>query len=227
MDDQRIYEKYLNKTHLIGRIGLSLGVLLLVASPFIMGVFVGGMPNIPAFFKGFAQIAVVYIPSCIVEFLIYVPMLGSGGGYLAFLTGNLINMKIPCILNSRDSAKTEVGTPENEIISTLSIATSALVTTVVVALGVVLMIPLTPLLESEALQPAFNNVVPALFGAMATRYFRKNVKIVAIPLLLMSLLFIFCPGLISNVGILMIVSGAIAIAHAWLLFKKGAKEDNN
>ena len=104
MDDQRIYEKYLNKTHLIGRIGLSLGVLLLVASPFIMGVFVGGMPNIPAFFKGFAQIAVVYIPSCIVEFLIYVPMLGSGGGYLAFLTGNLINMKIPCILNSRDSA---------------------------------------------------------------------------------------------------------------------------
>lgn len=227
MDDQRIYEKYLNKTHLIGRIGLSLGVLLLVASPFIMGVFVGGMPNIPAFFKGFAQIAVVYIPSCIVEFLIYVPMLGSGGGYLAFLTGNLINMKIPCILNSRDSAKTEVGTPENEIISTLSIATSALVTTVVVALGVVLMIPLTPLLESEALQPAFNNVVPALFGAMATRYFRKNVKIVAIPLLLMSLLFIFCPGLIGSVGILMIVSGAIAIAHAWLLFKKGAKEDNN
>ena len=151
-------------------------------------------------------------------------MLGSGGGYIAFLTGNLINMKIPCILNSRDGAKTEVGTPENEIISTLSIATSALVTTVVIAVGVVLMIPLAPVFNSPVLQPAFENVVPALFGAMAVRYFRKGKKIVAIPLVSMSLLFIFVPSLIGSVGTLMIVSGAIAIAHAWILFKKeGAK----
>ena len=129
-------------------------------------------------------------------------------------------MKIPCILNSRDGAKTEVGTPENEIISTLSIATSALVTTIVIAIGVVLMIPLAPVFNSPVLQPAFENVVPALFGAMAVRYFRKGKKIVAIPLVSMSLLFIFVPSLIGSVGTLMIVSGAIAIAHAWILFKK-------
>jgi len=224
MDKNKVFEKYNNTTHLIGRIGLSLGVLMLVASPFVMGAVLGAAPNIPAFLKGFAQIAIMYIPSCIVEFLIYTPMLGSGGGYIAFLTGNLINMKIPCILNSRDGAKTEVGTPENEIISTLSIATSALVTTVVIAVGVVLMIPLAPVFNSPVLQPAFENVVPALFGAMAVRYFRKGKKIVAIPLVSMSLLFIFVPSLISSVGTLMIVSGAIAIAHAWILFKKeGAK----
>ena len=224
MDKNKVFEKYNNTTHIIGRIGLSLGVLLLVAAPFVMGAVLGAMPNIPAFLKGFAQIAVVYIPSCIVEFLIYTPMLGSGGGYLAFLTGNLINMKIPCILNSRDGAKTEIGTPENEIISTLSIATSALVTTLVIAVGVVLMIPLAPVFNSPVLQPAFENVVPALFGAMAVRYFRKGKKIVAIPLVSMSLLFIFVPSLIGSVGTLMIVSGAIAIAHAWILFKKeGAK----
>lgn len=222
MDKNKVFEKYNNTTHLIGRIGLSIGVLLLIASPFVMGAVLGAMPNIPAFLKGFAQIAIVYIPSCIVEFLIYTPMLGSGGGYLAFLTGNLINMKIPCILNSRDSAKTEVGTPENEIISTLSIATSALVTTLVIAIGVVLMIPLAPVFNSPVLQPAFENVVPALFGAMAVRYFRKGKKIVAIPLVSMSLLFIFVPSLIGSVGTLMIVSGAIAIAHAWILFKKEA-----
>ena len=220
MDKNKVFEKYNNTTHIIGRIGLSLGVILLVASPFVMGAVLGASPNIPAFLKGFAQIAVVYIPSCIVEFLIYTPMLGSGGGYLAFLTGNLINMKIPCILNSRDGAKTEVGTPENEIISTLSIATSALVTTIVIAIGVVLMIPLAPVFNSPVLQPAFENVVPALFGAMAVRYFRKGKKIVAIPLVSMSLLFIFVPSLIGSVGTLMIVSGAIAIAHAWILFKK-------
>ena len=39
----------------------------------------------------------------------------------SFNTGNVTNMKIPCAMNARDIAKTEVGTPEDEIVSTLSI----------------------------------------------------------------------------------------------------------
>lgn len=226
MEKQQIFEKYNERTHLIGKIGLSLGILMLVISPFIMGAALNATPDLNGFLKGFAQIAAVYIPSCIVEFLIYTPMLGSGGGYLAFITGNLINMKIPCALNARDVAGTKTGTPENEIVSTLSIATSSLVTTLVIAVGVMLMIPLRPILEAPVLQPAFNNVVPALFGAMATRYFRKGKKIVAIPLVLMSLVFIFMPNLIGSVGTLMIVSGAIAIAHAFIIFKRDSKKES-
>lgn len=216
-------EKYNERTHLFGRIGLIIGIILLIGAPFAMGISLDAMPDMPAFWKGLAQIAIIYIPSCIVEFLIYTPMLGAGGSYLAFITGNLINMKIPCALNARDIVGTEAGTTENEIVSTLSIAASSLVTTVVIALGVFLMIPLRPVLEAEVLQPAFNNVVPALFGAMAFKYFRKGKKLVAIPLVVMTVLFICVPSLISSVGFLMILSGAIAIAHAWILFKKASK----
>lgn len=214
------FEEYNNRTHVFGRIGLGIGLLLLLAAPFAMGAVLGAMPNFSAFGKGFAQIAVIYIPSCIVEFLIYTPMLGAGGSYLAFITGNLINMKIPCALNARDIVEAKAGTPENEIVSTLSIAASSLVTTVVITLGVLMLIPLTPLLQNPVLQPAFNNVVPALFGAMAYKYFRKGKKLVAIPLVLMTVVFICVPSLISNVGFVMLVSGAIAIAHAWILFRK-------
>ena len=154
-------------------------------------------------------------------------MLGAGGSYLGFLTGNLINMKIPCAINARDIVGTKAGTPENEIISTLSIATSSLVTTVVIALGVLLLTPIRPILEADVLQPAFNNVVPALFGAMAYKYFRKGKQIVALPLIVMTLLFICVPRLISNVGFLMLLSGAIAIAHAFILFKKEEKENKS
>ncbi len=220
-------EKYLanyeKKTHLLGRIGLGMGLIMLLAAPFVMGFALDASPNIPAFWKGLAQIAAIYIPSCLVEFLIYTPMLGSGGSYLAFITGNIINMKIPCALNARDICGTKAGTQENDIVSTLAIATSSLVTTLVIALGVVLLIPLRPVLEAAVLQPAFNNVVPALFGAMATRYFRKGRKLVAIPLVVMTLLFVLRPGMISSVGTLMLVSGAIAIIHAFILFKKEAK----
>ncbi len=217
-------EKYNEKTHLYGRIGLWIGLAMLLAAPFLMGVSLDAMPDLGAFGKGFAQIAIVYIPSCIVEFLVYMPMLGAGGSYLAFITGNLINMKIPCALNARDIVGTEAGTTENEIVSTLSIAASSLVTTVVIALGVLLMIPLRPVLESPTLAPAFNNVVPALFGAMAYKYFRKGRKLVAIPLIVMTVLFVCVPSLIGSVGFLMLISGAIAIAQAFYLFKKETKE---
>ena len=216
--------KYNEKTHFYGRIGLWIGIVLLLAAPFLMGVSLDAMPDMGAFAKGLAQIAIIYIPSCIVEFLIYMPMLGAGGSYLAFITGNLINMKIPCALNARDIVGTEAGTTENEIVSTLSVAASSLVTTLVIAVGVLLMIPLRPILEAPVLQPAYNNVVPALFGAMACKYFRKGRKLVALPLIVMTVLFICMPGLIGSVGFLMLLSGAIAIAQAFYAFKKETKE---
>ena len=222
-DREQFLEKYNERTHLFGRIGLWIGIVMLIGAPFVMGISLDAMPNLSAFGKGLAQIAIIYIPSCIVEFLIYTPMLGAGGSYLAFITGNLINMKIPCALNARDIVGTEAGTTENEIVSTLSIATSSLVTTVVIAIGVLLITPLRPVLEAPALQPAFNNVVPALFGAMAYNYFRKGKKLVAIPLVVMAVLFICVPSLIGSVGFLMLLSGAIAIGHSWILFRKSDK----
>ena len=215
--------KYNDKTHLYGRIGLWIGIALLFAAPFLFGLSLDAMPDMSAFAKGLAQIAIIYIPSCIVEFLIYTPMLGAGGSYLAFITGNLINMKIPCAINARDMVGAKSGTPENEIISTLSIATSSLVTILVLAVGVVLLLPLQPVLQSPALQPAFDNVVPALFGAMAYKYFRGNLKVAVLPVVAMCLLFIFVPSLSSATSFMILPSGAIAIAIAYVLHKKGAK----
>ena len=137
-----------------------------------------------------------------------------------FITGNLINMKIPCAVNARDMVGAKTGTPENEIISTISIATSSLVTILVLALGVLLMVPLQPVLQSKVLQPAFENVVPALFGAMAYKYYRKKMKIAALPLILMSLLFILVPSLIGSTSFMIVPSGAIAIGVAYLMFRK-------
>ena len=211
---------YTRGTHRIGRICTLITLCLLVGAPFLMGAYLGALPDLGAVAKAFLSVGLVWTVSSVVEFLIYTPMLGAGGGYLAFITGNLINMKIPCAVNARDIVGAKTGTPENEIISTLSIATSSLVTILVLALGVLLLTPLQPILQSEALQPAFSNVVPALFGAMAYKYFRKNLDIAVIPLAVMSLLFILVPSLISSTSFMILPSGALAIALAWLKYKK-------
>ena len=191
----------------------------------MIGNVIGASPNLVAVVKGFASVGLIWTVSSVVEFLVYTPMLGAGGGYLAFITGNLINMKIPCAMNAKDMAGTKSGTTENEIISTLSIASSSLTTIVILALGVLLLVPLQPILQSPALQPAFSNVVPALFGAMAYQYFRKDIKLAMVPLILMSVLFILVPALISQTSIMIIPSGAITIGLAYLIFKKKGKEE--
>ena len=217
-------EQFNRRTHVLGRIVSAITLVLLVGAPFLIGTFLGAMPDMGAVAKGFLSVGVVWAVSSVAEFLIYTPMLGAGGGYLAFITGNLINMKIPCAVNARDIVGTKTGTAENEIISTLSIATSSLVTIVVLALGVALLVPLQPVLQSPVLQPAFANVVPALFGAMAYQYFRKNVQVAVAPLVVMSLLFMLVPSLTGSTSFMIIPSGALAIGIAYSMYRKQKKE---
>ncbi len=222
MKDKQIFmEEFNNKLHRLGRITLVLSVVFLVALPFVFGAFFGVSPDMGGFLSGFAKVGVIYIPVAIVEFLVYTPMLGVGGSYLSFITGNVTNMKIPCVMNSKEIAGTTDGTPEHEIISTISVATSAIVTTLVIALGVILMVPLQPVLQNPALLPAFNNVVPALFGALGLKYFMKSPQIAVVPLVLMTALYIFVPSLISQTSLMLLPSGALALGIGFLLFKKG------
>ena len=107
------------------------------------------------------------------------------------------------------------------IIYTLSVASSAIFTTLVIVVGVVLMIPLRPVLENPVLVPAFDNVVPALFGALGLKYFSKSPKIAVVPVLFMTLLCVLVPSMISQTSILIIPSGALALAIGYVLFKKG------
>ena len=223
-EKQAYYQKYLSSTHTLGRILTAAVLIMLLGAPFLLGSFLGAMPNLSAVLTAFFSIGIVHLISCIAEYIIYVPMLCSGGSYLAFITGNLINMKIPCAINARDIVGAKSGTTENEIISTLSIATSSLVTIVVLAAGVMLLIPLQPVLQSEALRPAFDCVVPALFGAMACKYYKGHMKLAVFPLVIMSLLFIFLPGLTGSTSMMIIPSGAISIAIAYFFYyHKGKK----
>ncbi len=222
--DRQKYEAYMKTTHRLGRAVSVLTLVLLLGAPFLIGRLLGTLPDLGAAARGFLSVGLVWTVSSVVEYLVYTPMLGAGGSYLAFITGNLINMKIPCAMNARELVGAKSGTPENEVISTLSIATSSLVTIVVLAVGVLLMIPLRPLLESPSLQPAFANVVPALFGAMAYKYYRKDVRLALIPLCCMSLLFMFVPSLTSSTSLMIIPGGALAIGLSWLQYRKLRKE---
>lgn len=225
-EQNKLFETYQKNTHRLGRAASVLALLMLLGAPFLIGKFLGSMPDLSAAARGFLAVGVIWLVSSIAEFLVYTPMLGSGGGYLAFITGNLINMKIPCAVNARDTVGAKTGTRENEIISTLSIATSSLVTIVVLALGVAALTPLQPVLQKPELAAAFDNVVPALFGAMAYKYYRSNMKIAVWPLVFMSVLFIFVPPLLSSTSMMILPSGALAIGVSYFFWRRGKRKES-
>lgn len=223
--DKFDYSEFEKSVHRSGIIMNSIGLGLLFAVPFIFSAVLKTTINWSGWSKGLLRVGVTYLPICIVEFLIYVPILGAGASYLSFITGNIINMKLPCAYSAREIAGTSAGTKEDSVITTLSVATSSLVTMLVIFIGVLLLIPLTPILQNPTLKPAFDNLLPALFGALGCQYFSKSWKLTAVPVLFMTLLCIFIPSLISQTTVMMIVIGALSIAISFFMYRKGMLEE--
>jgi len=220
MENEKFFEEFNNGLHRIGRVAMVLMVALLVSVPFLFGAINGLSPDWKAVLSGMLRVGIIYYPVSIVEFLIYTPMLGVGGSYLSFITGNITNMRIPCAMNATTIARTQPGTAEHEIVNTIAVATSAITTTLVIVVGVIALVPLQPVLQNPVLRPAFDNVVPALFGALGLKYFSKSLKLSIPPLVLMSALCIFVPSLISQTSVMMIPVGALALVLGFVLWKK-------
>lgn len=215
-------ETYMDSVHRWGRIwGLGL-MLMILAYPVTVSLIFHAQVNWPAFVKGFIAIGPMYWAVGIVEIFTYVPMLGAGGSYLSFVTGNISNLKLPCALDAMERAGVKSNSEEGEIISTIAIAVSSIVTTLIIIVGVVLIVPLTPLLSSPVLAPAFSQLLPALFGGLAVVFISKNVRLSIAPVILMLVLFIFVPALnASTVGIMVPVGVVFSLAVARILYKKG------
>lgn len=212
----------MENVHRYGRIwGIVVGAVL-ISFPLILSFIFGVFPNFEVLAKGIIATAPMYWAVGIVEIFTYVPMLGAGGTYLSFVTGNISNLKLPCAIDAMERAGVKASDEEGEVISTIAIAVSSIVTTIIIVIGVICIVPLTPVLESPVLVPAFDMILPALFGGLAVVFVSKNLKLSIAPIILMLALFIFVPALdASTVGIMVPVGVVFTVIVARILYKKG------
>lgn len=216
---------YLKKTDRMGAIFTYAGFLLLMCVPIAISIYFNIWPSFGKIMLAVLPTLAVYLPVQVIEIATYVPLLGRGGSYLAFITGNISNLKAPVVMNALKNAEVEASSEEGEIVSTLAVATSALVTNVVLAIGVVLFLVtgLAKVISAPVLAPAFDNLLAALFGAMGVVFIGKNWKIAIAPIILMlALFFIMGPAVYSKyASVLVPVAALVAIGVARLLYKKG------
>ena len=212
---------YMKNTDKYGKIWIWTAVVVVLFVPIAICLYYNGWPEATAVLKGLLGVAPIYWTVGVIEVITYTPMLGTGGTYLAFVTGNLTSIKAPSALNAMENAEVKPGSEEGEVISTIAIATSSIVTTLVIVIGVVALSALAPILDSPTLKPAFDNILPALFGGLAVVYVSKNWKLAITPLIFMVVLFLLVPSLAGSVGVLVPVGVLIALGAARIMYKKG------
>lgn len=211
---------YFDRVHSWGRISTISALCVLLMFPIAITLYLDVSPSVTSILQGLLKLIPTYWTVAVVEVIVYTPMLGAGGTYLSFVTGNIANLKLPCAINAMEGAKVKANSEEGEVISTISIATSAIVTTIVLAIGIIAFAPfLTTFTNSALLKPAFAQVLPALFGALGAGYFIKHWRISFFPIIIMIIVLIFAPTMGAStllfVGIIASVGGAL------FMYKKG------
>lgn len=210
---------YTEKIHLWGAIWSVAALLVLFSVPFIFSVHYDAFPELKTLLKALSTVIAVYWTTAIIEVVTYTPMLGAGGTYLSFLSGNITNLKLPCAMNAMERANVRANSEEGEVISTISIAASSITTTVIIAVGVLLFAPVLPkiLAEGSVIKPAFEYVVPALFGALGASYFAKHWKISILPIAVGIIIYIFSPSM--AVGTMIFITIVVSILGALGMYK--------
>ncbi len=210
---------YMDKVHIWGRIWVFAAIVVLMCVPLAISIHYDAWPEAKTVLKALLSVALIYWTSAIIEVITYTPMLGAGGTYLSFITGNITNLKLPCSLNAMENAKVRANSEEGEVISTIAIGVSSIVTTVVIAIGVLCFTPILPKITAEGsvFKAAFDQVLPALFGALAASYFRKHWKISIFPILVGCLVLVFAPEL--GVGTLIFITIIASVGGAFAMVK--------
>ena len=213
---------YMDSVHRWGTIWNISMMIILLMFPVAVCLIFGVLPDMKGLLLGLVSTAPMYWAVGVVETITFIPMLGAGGSYLSFVTGNISNLKMPCALSALEQAGVKANSEEGEVVSTIAIAVSSIVTTLIIILGVILIAPLTPVLNAPVLEPAFAQIIPALFGGLGVVFISRNWKVAIVPIVIMLVLFVAIPALnAGTVGIMVPVSVLFTLGVSRIMYKRG------
>lgn len=212
-------KNYIDRVHLWGIFWDIGAVLCLLSVPVIISINLNVFPELQQIGSILLKIMPLYVITGVIEVLTFVPMLGAGGAYLSFVTGNISNLKLPCGLKAMENAKVRANTEEGEIISTISIAASSITTTVIIAVGVLAFSPFIGKITADgsAFKPAFDYILAALFGSLLAGYFEKHWKVIVAPLIVGVIVLVFSPSM--GAGTLLFITIVAAVLGVGVLYK--------
>jgi hypothetical protein len=218
-------ENYQNKIHRLGKITATLFFLCTLILPLSLWLKFDLLPTASGFFSGLASVWLFMFPANLAEFLSFAPAVGAGAYYVMMSSGNFSNIRIPCAIVALVASKLDSSTEEGDLISTIAVATSVIVTEIILIAGVLLLAPFTELLSNPVLEPGIKQILPSLFAALLTSFAFKSVRVSMIPVLTALCIVTPVVFLVAKSGalipLLIPVVILISVLIARWLYKKG------
>lgn len=175
MNENTIYNNYINNITKVGRITIFLGMIATLAPALIMTFFFGINPGISAIIAGAACQISVSGAFWFSEPISYYPIVGRAGLYMGFLSGNLVNLRIPAAIAAQEASGHLSGTNKGSIMGTIGIGVSIWVATFFLTLSIIAGEALLSSLPKSFMN-ILNLIIPALFGGIFTQFALKSLK---------------------------------------------------
>jgi hypothetical protein len=229
-------EQYFQSAHRFGRKGGAIALVIMLSMPIIAGLYFNAMPTFLQIVMASVGLLAIFVPVAVSEVISYTPVLGSSI-YLTLVTGNVTNLKVPVANNALKLMDVQYGSEDADVISAIAVGISTFFTVLILILGVVLMVPLKPVLTLPAVKTATQYILPSLFGSMALGVFSDNIgggirapgrmKGAIAPALIVAAIvlldrYVLKTGLITSLqGILILLMLPVTYFGSKLLYEKG------
>lgn len=222
MNKESSYQKWIHK------FGITSSLLLFVAMtafPITASFVYGIWPDFKVLWPGFVAVILFMAPYWPAETIGYMSVMGPGALYMSYITGNVTNLRMPATVGTINSLGVKPNTDECHTLAIIACGASVITTVVIVALGVVIAAPLAPVLEAPALKPAFDYVVPALFGGLVAQTVLKGKKQFAYFLVPLAICLFFCYFTTMNSAYYMLIAIAASVVLYIVDFKNTKKKE--
>ncbi len=224
-------KEYYEYMHRVGVVILAVSICVFFGVPFIVSLYYGVLPKLSDLVVAAGGLCAVFVPLSIAESFAEIPVMGTSYD-VALVTGNVLNLKLPAAMNALKVADLRQGTPQADAVVGIAVSVSSLVTVVMLVIGVLLLTPLQPLLQSEAVTTAASHVLPALFGCLSLGVLGNNVgggvvihkRLLAavVPFVICVILYFLMPDLYEAIqGIIMIICILFIYKISKILYQKG------
>jgi hypothetical protein len=213
-------EVFYRRSHFWGRLTLLVIIIMSLIPPLYISFVLDAHPGWGVIATGLVGYASFIGIMWVLEPITYYPTLGVAGTYLAFLTGNIANMCLPCSSAAQKSVNAEPGSQKAEVAGVFGIAVASLtniILLVIMIIGGTYLISMFP----PFVEGMFGFVLPSIFGAVLGQFAYRTPKYGVIALIIgMAVLF-------SPIFSLIKIALCVALTIAVVLFmekKKGNLE---
>lgn len=221
---------YMENTYRLGRIATIVCIAIMFIIPSIICTVYNIWPSFDSVIGAAGPLLAIFLPTALAEQLSMIPLTGNSA-YLNSIMGNVTNIKFPAYLSALDSVDQDPGTEEADVIGMIAVCVSGMTTMVVISLGVILLVPLSPILTSPTVKTATNYIMPALFGSMlvetlmnksAGNYKADRKPLIGIiDLIVVFFINIFITSLDRKQGFAMVGVMVLSILLAYIFYKNG------